>query len=149
MTFAEKLCLSAAFIYLMVGLITGIWKYLCMRSSPKARAPYYVDIAHRASLMYSFAALVLGELAHRSVFSSQINALAVSLTLGYFGLAIISYVIHGWLNDTNNQLRRPHRLGSAELPTWMISVFMWSLIVAEVGGTVVVGTGAMLRIWGG
>jgi len=30
MTLAEKLCLSAAFLFFMTGLLTGIWKYWCM-----------------------------------------------------------------------------------------------------------------------
>lgn len=35
------------------------------------------------------------------------------------------------------------------LPPWMTGMFMGSLIVAEVGGALVLGTGAMLGIWGG
>lgn len=39
MTLAEKLCLTSAFIFFMTGLFTGIWKYRCIATSPKAAAP--------------------------------------------------------------------------------------------------------------
>ncbi len=33
------------------------------------------------------------------------------------------------------------------LPSWMIHGFMIALILAEVGGSLVLGTGAMMSIW--
>lgn len=132
---------------LLVGLLTGVWKYTAIRASEKSRAPYYVDIAHRASLMYSFSALVLAVLAGLSVWSSIINFWAVLANLVYFIAAISTYVIHGALQDTQNQLARPHKLGKTTLPNFLISGFMWSLIVAEVGGTVILFSGAVVRLW--
>ncbi len=116
-------------------------------ASEKSRAPYYVDIAHRASLMYSFSALVLAVLAGLSVWSPLCNFWAVVANLVYFMAAISTYVIHGALRDTSNQLARPHRLGKTTLPNILISGFMWSLIVAEVGGTLVLLSGAGIRLW--
>ena len=75
--------------------------------------------------------------------SPQLSALV------FFALAIGTYVIHGLLQDTDNQLRRPHRVGKRLLPPWLTGLFMGSLIVGEVAGTLVLGTGAMLGIWNG
>ncbi|MFP3977415.1 hypothetical protein [Marinobacter sp. KMM 10035] len=146
-TLAEKLSLTAAFIFFMTGLLTGIWKYWCMATSPKAAAPRYVDIAHRSSLMYSFAAMLLGWFASHSVYPDWLNTLAAVCALGFFALAIGTYLIHGFLRDTSNQLRKPHRLGTMTLPSWIVHGFMVALIVAEVGGSLILGSGAMLSIW--
>lgn len=147
MTLAEKLCLTAAFVFFMTGLLTGIWKYWCMAKSPKAAAPRYVDIAHRSSLMYSFAAVVLGWFASHSLYPEWLNTLAAVSALGFFALAIGTYIVHGVLRDTSNQFRKPHRLGGMALPSWIVHGFMVALIVAEVGGSLILGTGAMLSIW--
>ncbi|MGO1461944.1 MAG: hypothetical protein ACTHYN_05030 [Marinobacter sp.] len=147
MTLAEKLCLTATFVFFMTGLLTGIWKYWSMARSPKAAAPRYVDIAHRSSLMYSFAAMLLGWLASHSAYPDWLNTLAALCALGFFALAIGTYVIHGVLRDTSNQLRKPHRLGSMTLPPWIVHGFMISLVVAEVGGSLILGAGAMMSVW--
>ncbi|MFC7293482.1 hypothetical protein [Marinobacter aromaticivorans] len=147
MTLAEKLCLTAAFVFFMTGLLTGIWKYWCMARSPKAAAPRYVDIAHRSSLMYSFAAVLLGWLASHSVHPDWLNTLGAVCALGFFALAIGTYIVHGFLRDTSNQLRKPYKLGASTLPSWMVHGFMVALIVAEVGGSLILGTGAMMAIW--
>jgi hypothetical protein len=147
MPLAQQISLTAAFLFFLTGLLTGIWKYLHMARSQEATAPAYVDIAHRSSLLYSFAALLLGEFAARSVFPAWVNVGAAAAALTFFALAIGTYVVHGFLRDTDNQLRRPHRLGSLLLPAWVTGAFMALLILAEVGGTLVLGVGAMLSIW--
>ena len=139
---AVALGILGAGVFLVVGLLTGIWKYVAIMQSDKARAPYYVDIAHRASLLYASAALILAGLAYFSVWSDFVNWLAVMANIIYFALAIGTYIIHGALKDTDNQLRSPHRLGPMTLPRVLIHLFMWSLIVAEVGGTLVLLAGA-------
>ncbi|TVP88641.1 MAG: hypothetical protein EA348_10320 [Pseudomonadaceae bacterium] len=147
MSLAEKICLSAALVFFISGLLTGIWKYRHMARSADASSPTYVDIAHRSSLMYSFAALLLAAFSAHSVFSPLINTLAAVAALAFFAFAIGTYILHGLLQDTDNQLRRPHRLGKRLLPTWATGLFMLLLIVGEVGGTLVLGSGAMLGIW--
>ncbi|WP_203299808.1 hypothetical protein [Marinobacter sediminum] len=147
MSLAEKICLSAAFLFFMTGLITGIWKYRHMARSENATAPVYVDIAHRSSLLYSFAALLLTAFSAHSVFAGWVNTIAALAALVFFALAIATYVIHGLLQDTDNQLRRPHRLGKRLLPAWVTGLFMTLLIAGEVGGALVLGTGAMLGVW--
>lgn len=144
---AVALAFLASGVFLLVGLLTGVWKYLAIMSSEKARAPYYVDIAHRAALLYACSSLILAMLAYFSVWSVAVNFWAVMLNVIYFALAIGTYVIHGLLKDTDNQLRRPHRLGKMSLPSFLIQGFMWSLIIAEVGGTVVLLVGAWQPLW--
>ena len=58
-----RIALLSAGVLFMTGLLTGLWKYLAIARSPQARAPYYVDIAHRASLLYAFAALLMAAMA--------------------------------------------------------------------------------------
>ncbi|MDX1458167.1 MAG: hypothetical protein R3276_11320 [Marinobacter sp.] len=148
MGLAEKLCITAAFVFFMTGLLTGIWKYRCMATSANASAPVYVNVAHRSSLMYAFSALLLAYFAGLSVFSAVTNTIAAAAALVYFALAIVTYIVHGLLNDTSNQLRKPHRLGKRILPVWLTPLFMVSLIVAEVGGVAVLGAGALMAVWG-
>lgn len=148
MSLAEKICLSAAFLFFMTGLLTGIWKYRHMARSEEATAPVYVDIAHRSSLLYSFAALLLAAFSAHSVFEAWVNTLAALAALLFFAFAIATYIVHGLLQDTDNQLRRPHRLGKRLLPAWVTGLFMTLLIVGEVGGALVLGTGALIGIWG-
>ena len=149
MELAEKLALTGAFVFFMTGLLTGVWKYRGIMASEDAQAPYYVDIAHRASLQYSFAAILLAVFAHYSAFSASVNAFAAAVVLFYFAFAILTYIIHGVLRDTDNQLRRPHVLGRGTLPGSVMRVSMWLLITGEIGGTAVLGIGALRTIWGG
>lgn len=139
---AADLALLSSGALLLVGMLTGSWKYRRMMASPTVQAPVYVDIAHRASLMYSFAALVLWALAQRSVFSNAVNLAAVAANLIFYVAAIAAYVLHGLLQDTDNQLRRPHRLGSGELSPGLMRAFMGALMVAEIGGAGVLLLGA-------
>jgi hypothetical protein len=65
----------------------------------------------------------------------------------YFYAAIASYALHGVLKDTDNQFRSPHQLGKLTLPSMLLHGFMGSLIVAEVGGTLVLLAGAAAYLW--
>jgi hypothetical protein len=143
---AEKAALLAAALFLITGLLTGVWKYLQIRRSSQARAHHYVDVAHRSSLLYAFACLVLERLAVESGWPEWIDLLAVLAAVIFFALAVGSYILHGALGDTANQFRRPHQLGSRELPAALMSAFMVMLIIAEIGGVTVLFAG-MLRAW--
>jgi hypothetical protein len=125
---------TACGIFFLTGLVTGVWKYWHIHSSEDAQAPVYVDIAHRTSLMYSFAALVLAKFVEFSPYSEAVTFWAAAAPILFFGLAISTYVIHGILQDTDNQMKRPHKLGAFTLPNWVIIAFMAALIVAEIGG---------------
>jgi len=138
---AVRLCLVAAGVFFLTGLLTGAWKYLEIARSPKAQSPVYVDVAHRAALLYSFASLLLAEFASKSAWSAQTNLVAAALPLAFFAFAIVGYVVHGVLRDTDNQFARPHRLGGLTLPPAALTGFMLALIAAEIGGFAVLFAG--------
>jgi hypothetical protein len=140
---ATALALAASGVFFLAGLLTGIWKYLAMARSEKAEAPYYVNIAHRSSLLYAFAALLLAVFAGLSVWSPVVNWWATFFPVLFFGAAISTYALHGLLRDTDNQLARPHRLGPLTLPGVLLHGFMGALIVAEVGGFLVLFAGLL------
>lgn len=148
MTTAE-LTLLAAGLFFMNGLLTGVWKYVAIMRTEKARAPYYVDIAHRASLMYAFAAILIREFIPYSPVSENLTFWLVAGQLLFFGSAIVTYMVHGLLKDTNNQLKRPHVLGKRHLPSLLIRGYMLLLIVAEIGGFAVLLAGLMLKVLAG
>ena len=70
---AVKLCILAAGVFFMSGLLTGVWKYWHIAHSAGATAPVYVDIAHRTSLLYSFAAILLARSCGRCCVLAGIN----------------------------------------------------------------------------
>lgn len=138
---AVRLCLIAAGAFFLSGLLTGAWKYWHIARSDKATSPVYVDIAHRASLLYSFASLLLAQFAALSVWSPRVNLIAASLPLAFFALAIGGYVIHGVLRDTDNQFLKPYRVGTIALPAGSLHGFMWALMAGEIGGFLVLFAG--------
>ncbi|TNE46494.1 MAG: hypothetical protein EP343_23085 [Deltaproteobacteria bacterium] len=140
---AVTLARYACGLFFITGLLTGVWKYIHIMRSEEAKAPVYVDIAHRAGLMYSFACLVLAYFAALSQWSEGWNLLGVGLAVGFFAAAEMTYIIHGVLKDTDNQLRRPIQLGSGKLPTFLVHLFMFGLIAGELGGFLIVFIGAM------
>lgn len=140
---AVALAVLAAGVFFLVGLLTGAWKYHAIMRSERAAAPAYVDIAHRASLLYSFAALLLAVFAHLSAFDDAVDFWATLAPIVFFAAAIVTYVVHGVLDDTDNQLRRPHRLGKATLPGSVIGAFMVALMIGEIGGFVVLFAGVV------
>ena len=143
---AVKLCIVAAGAFFLVALLTGAWKYFHIDRSPTATAPVYVDIAHRAALMYSFAALLLAVFATLSVWSPAVNLIASALPLAFFALSIGTYIVHGVLQDTDNQFLRPHRIGSLSMPRHGQAAFMWALMAAEIGGFVMLFAGTLKRL---
>lgn len=141
-----RIALLSAGVLFMTGLLTGLWKYLAIAKSPQARAPYYVDIAHRASLLYAFAALLMAAMAALSPWSVCVTWLATTGPIVFFFAAVFTYLIHGWLNDTRNQLARPHRLGRFTLPGWLLHGFMGVLALVEIVGAGVLVAGLFQRL---
>lgn len=132
----------------LTGLLTGIWKYRCMITSAEAQAPAYVDICHRAALMYAFACLVLAEFARLSRWPETVNVAAVAIPIILFAAAVASYGLHGVLRDTDNQLKRPHQLGRGHVHGRVISAFVYCLIAGEIGGFLVLFAGAGRSLFG-
>jgi len=145
MTSVQLAQLSCAGLFL-TGLGTGVWKYRAMITSDRGEAPAYVDICHRAALMYAFACLVLAEFARLSVWSEVVNLVGVAIPVTFFASAVASYAVHGVLRDTDNQLRRPHRLGKRVVHSRAISIYIYCLITGEIAGFIVLFTGALPRL---
>jgi hypothetical protein len=129
MNLAVKISLMISGLFLLNGMITGVWKYAKIMRSPEHKAPVYVDIAHRTSFFYSFASLVIAKLIEFSPFSTNVQTLIVSLPLIYFILTVIGYVREGFLNRTENMFSERNFI-----TTW----FMYGLIIGEIGGMVLI-----------
>ncbi|MCH9828749.1 MAG: hypothetical protein K0U79_13495 [Gammaproteobacteria bacterium] len=132
----ENLCLLAAGAYFLTGLLTGVWKYAGIARTEQAQAPVYVDVAHRAALMYAFSALLLRAFVPYSPLSASATVWLVAVPLLFFAGAIASYVLHGLLRDTDNQFRKPYRLGRGTLPGILLHGFMVALAIGEIGAFV-------------
>lgn len=144
MTAAEKLALVGSGLFFLSGLLTGIWKYLSISRSSTHEAPRYVSVAHQASLMYSFAALLLFEFLGFSPYSEIVNVVATGFPLAFFAIAILIYVVHGATRDTDNAFREPYRLGRMVIAPQLFHLFVWLLIVSEAGGFLVLFLGFLL-----
>lgn len=125
-------------LILLLGLLLGVWKYRQILTSPERQAHIYVDIAHRAALMYSFATLVLAALVELSGFPAWLNLILAGVPVVFFLGAIASYCLHGALRDTENQFARPDPL---------LRVAMIALIVGEIGGVVGLLAGVVAGQW--
>ena len=135
---AYQLAIVSAGVFFLNALLTGVWKYRQIAASDQARAHPYVDIAHRASLMYSFAGLLVATFVEISQLPNKIEFVATFFLLIYFAMAIISYMVQGFLKKTENQfINAPLIFG------W----FMWSLIIAEIGGFCVLLFGVITAIF--
>lgn len=132
---AVQLAIVFSGVFLWIGMLTGVWKYWQIRRSALSRAHYYVDIAHRSSLLYAAATLILAVLSYYTVLNENIALLCVFANILFFSLSILVYIIHGYLQDTTNQFKRPHKLGRFSLPSWLMSLMMLGLIVTELVAT--------------
>jgi hypothetical protein len=132
-------------IFLWVGMLTGVWKYYQIRQSELARAHYYVDIAHRSSLLYAPASLILAALSYFTVLSDEIVLFCVIANLFFFAMSILMYILHGLLKDTTNQFKQPHKVGRLNLPAWCMTLMMLSLIIVELGATTVLLFGTIAK----
>ncbi len=129
MNLAIKISLLFSGLFLLNGMLTGIWKYAKIMSSETHQAPVYVDIAHRTSFFYSFASLVIAKLIEFSPFSELQQIVIVTAPLLYFVMTVIGYMKEGFLNRTENLFSERNFI-----TTW----FMYGLIVAEVGGLILI-----------
>lgn len=127
----KAVLLAAGFLFLW-ALLLGLMKYRQMLSSPEGLAHKYTDTAHRAALLYSFAALLIAGFVELSEWSKAIDLVAASALLTFFVAAIVSYMLHGLRGDTDNQIRD-------RVPG--LHGFMAALILAEIGGFVVLLAG--------
>jgi amino acid transporter len=124
--------LAAAGLMFLWALGLGVVKYRQMATSETSLAHPYIDTAHRAALMYSFATLLVATFVELSAWSALVNLLAAGALVFFFAAAVVGYMVHGLRRDTDNQFRDPVRGTHA---------FMVALIVAEIGGFAVLFAG--------
>ena len=127
----KAVLLLAATMFLW-ALLLGVWKFRQMDTAEDGLAHPYTDIAHRAALLYSFALLLIATFVELSGWSALVNLIAAGALAFYFFAAVAGYMVHGWKRDTDNQFRRAAR---------GLEAFMASLIVAEIGGWLVLVAG--------
>ena len=120
-----RLTLLAAGLIFLLALALGVWKYRQMSVSENHLAQPYVDIAHRAALLYSFTTLLIAEFVELSGWPTWVNLTAAMVVVLFFVIAIVTYIGHGVKRDTTNQFANP----TAGLHAGMVA-----LIVAEIGG---------------
>jgi hypothetical protein len=120
-----KVTLLAAGAIFLLALVLGVWKYRQIMTSPDHRAHPYVDIAHRAALLYSFATLLLAVFVALSAWPVWVNLTAAMIVVFFFVAAIAAYIEHGARRDTVNQYENPRR---------GLGLMMALLIVGEIGG---------------
>ena len=127
----KAVLLLAALMFLW-ALLLGVWKFRQMEASQEGLAHPYVDTAHRAALLYSFALLLVATFVQLSGWSALVNLLAAGAMAFYFYAAVAGYAVRGWKRDTDNQFRDP-------VPG--LNAFMVALIVTEIGGWLVLIAG--------
>ncbi len=133
------LTLTAAGLIFLLALVLGVWKYRGMVTSPNRLAHPYVDIAHRASLLYAFATTMTAVFVELSVWPTWVNLVATGVLVFFFCVAIGSYILHGARRDTTNQFEQPGAL---------VTGGMIALIIGEIGGFGVVFAGFLVGAFG-
>jgi amino acid transporter len=127
----KAVLLGSALMFLL-ALLLGVWKYRQMSAAEDGLAHPYVDTAHRAALLYSFALLLVATFVELSGWETAVNLVAAGAMAFYFFAAVAGYAVHGWQRDTDNQFRDPVAGTHA---------FMTTLILAEIGGWLVLIAG--------
>jgi hypothetical protein len=127
-----KITLLSAGLVFLLALVLGVWKYRQILAAEDHRTHPYVDIAHRAALLYSFATLLIAVLVELSAWPTWVNLTAAMVLVFFFLAAIVSYISHWWRRDTTNQFEHADRTMKIE---------MAALIVGEIGGFAVILAG--------
>jgi len=127
-----KVVLLLAAAMFLWALLLGVLKYRQIVESEESVAHPYVDVAHRAALLYSFALLLVATFVELSGWGTLVNLLAAGALAFYFFASVAAYTFHGWQRDTDNQFRDP---------VAGLHAFMAALIAAEIGGWLVLVAG--------
>jgi hypothetical protein len=127
-----KAVLTAGGLMFLWALLLGAWKYRQMAAAADGLAHPYVDTAHRAALLYSFACILLAVFVELSKWGELVNLIAAGALIVFFFAAVAGYAIHGHRRDTTNQFVDPVRGTHA---------FMVALMLAEIGGFLVLFAG--------
>jgi hypothetical protein len=122
----------AAGLIFLLALVLGIWKYRQMATSEDHLAHPYVDIAHRAALLYAFATMLVAVFVELSAWPTWANMTAAMVLVFFFVSAIVEYIVHGMRRDTTNQFAHV---------TPALTAGMVALIIGEIGGFAVLLAG--------
>ncbi|MDT5347369.1 MAG: hypothetical protein QOH91_656 [Mycobacterium sp.] len=133
-----KITLLMAGLIFLLALGLGVWKYRQIMVTEEHRAHVYVDIAHRAALLYSFATLLVAVFVELSAWPVWVNLTAAIVVVFFFVGAIVGYIVHGLRRDTENQF---------DPPVHGTRTFMALLILGEMGGFAVVFAGFIVGQW--
>ena len=111
MNLSMKIALLFSVIFFMTGLVTGLWKYRRIMSSPDRTAPPYVSTAHRSSFTYSFAALLVSILLGQNPYPGWLNMTITVTLMAFFSITMISYIACGLEGITGSQFAEPPAVG--------------------------------------
>ena len=140
MNLAVKISLLSSGLFLLFGMLIGIVKHRRMLTSADHTAPAYIDIAHRAAFLYSFAMLVIAKLLEYSPYSNTVQVIACLLVLTFFAITIVGYFTHGLKNKTDNLFHERnftttwyvYLLTAGEISG--LSIIVWGFISSQVLG---------------
>ena len=132
MNLAIRISLLSSGLFLLIGMLIGIVKHQRMLSSAEHTAPVYIDIAHRAAFLYSFAMLVVAKLLEYNPYSETVQLVATGLVLAFLSITIVGYFTHGLRNKTDNLFRERNFS-----TTW----YVYMLTAGEISGLSII-------IWG-
>jgi hypothetical protein len=124
--------LLASGVMFLWALLLGVWKYRQMVLAENHLAHPYVDTAHRAALLYSFALGLVAVFVQLSGWGATVNLIAAGLLAWYFFASVGRYMLLGIQGHTDNQFRDPMS---------GLAFLMVALIVSEIGGWLVLLAG--------
>jgi hypothetical protein len=119
-----KLSILFAGLFLLIGMLTGVWKYAAIMKSENHKSSMYIDIAHRNALLFSFACIVIAKLMEFSPFSPTMQMVITLIPLFYFSLTTTNQTKQGILGRTETIFKERNFS-----TTW----FTYGLIVGEIG----------------
>jgi hypothetical protein len=122
-----KAVLAGAGFMFLLALALGVWKYRQMLASEDGLAHPYVDIAHRAALLYSFATLLVAAFVEFSGWSELVDLVCAGVLYFFFLAAVLGYIDHGRRQDTDNQIRDRFPT-PAVLKTWMTALIAGEMV---------------------
>jgi hypothetical protein len=119
-----KLSILFAGLFLLMGMLTGVWKYAAIMKSENHKSSMYIDIAHRNALLFSFACIVIAKLMEFSPFSTTMQMVITLIPLFYFSLTTTNQIKQGFLGRTETIFKERNFS-----TTW----FTYGLIIGEIG----------------
>ena len=137
MNLAIKISLLSSGLFLLAGMLIGIVKHQQMLSNPDHLAPAYIDIAHRAAFLYSFAMLVIAKLLEYNPYSEGVQLLATASVLAFLSITIVGYFVTGMMNKTDNLFRQRdfrttwyvYMLAAGEI--FGLSIILWGFVSTQ------------------